>query len=419
MKSNESKYSFDRAPSMSRRTLYTLLAVLVFFGGIEAALRVVDFGFYINFSADLLGMPLLDMSSFRRVTNRTVDFDPHLFWKFKPDQVLDAEGIYRKPVVINSHGFRGKEFSGIKPEGTFRIICLGDSSTFGWSVGEDETYPYYLERILREKYKDARFEVLNLGVTGYSSRQGRELFSRIAMGFEPDMVVFAFGPNDRLPALKSDSEHLRDRTWAVGRVQVFLNRIQLYKLIKSGVIYVENRSKGLSLDPATYIPKLKRKVNQEEFRDNAREVEKLCDGIGAGMILVNVDYPSEPMDPAAKLMNEEAKKAGVKPPSDWNFWDSSALVQETAGELDVASIDIRILFSEYMELLQKGEGGQRLAAKKRKQLGNLLESEPWRYIMVDNGHPDKWGHELIANALIEKLEAVPGFSNYIKNRMEK
>jgi lysophospholipase L1-like esterase len=416
MKKYKSKYDFYRGPSRRRNILYAVFVVVLFFGSLEGVLRVFEFGFYVNFSADLLGMPLLDMTRFRRITNRTVDFDPYLFWKFKPDQVLDAKGVYRKPVSINSKGFRGPEFSEPKPGGTFRIICIGDSSTFGWSVGEDETYAYYLERLLNQKYPWGWFDVLNLGVTGYSSRQGRELFSRQAVHLEPDLVIFAFGPNDRLPALKSDAAHLRESTWAVGRVQVFLNRIQVYKLIKSGVIYIENRVQGLSLDPATFISGLVRKVNQEEFAENSAEVKRLCDRIGAGLILVNVDYPSEPMDPATRLVKNEALKAGVPCPAEWRFWDSSALIQEIANELDVPALDLRRLFSDYLELLQDGDGDQDRAGAKRKQVGALVEKEPWRYLMVDNGHPDAWGHELIATALLEKVEADSGFAAYLDER---
>ncbi len=416
MKEYKSKYNFYNGPSRRRKILYAAVVVIMFFGSIEGLLRVIDFGFYVNFSADLIGMPLLDMTRFRRITNRTVDFDPYLFWRFKPDQLLDAEGVYRKPVIINSQGFRGPEFREHKPEGTFRIICLGDSSTFGWSVGEDETYAYYLERLLNQRYPWGWFDVLNLGVTGYSSRQGRELLSRKAIHLEPDIVIFAFGPNDRLPALKSDADHLRESTWAVGRVQMLFNRVQLYKLIKSGVIYIQNRVQGLSLDPATFIPRLVRKVNQDEFAENSIEVKRLCDRIGAGLILVNVDYPSEPMDPATRLVKDEALKAGVPCPADWKFWDSSALIQGIADELHVSALDLRMLFSGYLELLQNGKGDEDRARAKQRQIGALLKEEPWRYLMVDNGHPDAWGHELIAMALLEKIEADPRFMAYLDER---
>jgi lysophospholipase L1-like esterase len=410
------KYDFYQGPSRARKALYALMAVVIFFAAIEVILRAFDFGFYVNFSADLLGMPLLDMTSFRRVTNRTVEFDPHLFWSFKPNQMLDSKGIYRKPVIINSLGFRGREFSEKKPEGVFRIICLGDSSTFGWSVGEDETYPYHLERFLNEKYPLLRFEVLNLGVTGYTSRQGRELFCRKAVNYQPDMVIFAFGPNDRLPSLKSDAEHLEDKTWAMSQAQVFLNRIQLYKLLKSGVIYLENRARGMSLEPGTFIHRLKRKVNQDEFRDNAERVKKLCEQRGAGFILVNVDYPSEPMDSATRVLKEEAMKAGVGIPLEWNFWDSSGLISETAQDLDVPAIDLREIFSGYLELLRTGQGDRERALAKQEQMGELVEKEPWRYLMIDNGHPNKWGHEVIAEALLEEVASHPVFKSFLEKQ---
>jgi hypothetical protein len=40
-------------------------------------------------------------------------------------------------VRINSAGWRGKEFSPQKTEGTIRILGIGDSFTFGKAVEED------------------------------------------------------------------------------------------------------------------------------------------------------------------------------------------------------------------------------------------------------------------------------------------
>jgi hypothetical protein len=49
----------------------------------------------------------------------------------------------------NSFGLRDVEFSLAKPEGTLRIVCLGDSVTYGAGVPFDETYEQQLERALK------------------------------------------------------------------------------------------------------------------------------------------------------------------------------------------------------------------------------------------------------------------------------
>ena len=50
--------------------------------------------------------------------------DPILGWANLP-------GFQNNHFRINSEGFRGEEVSKIKPPGVKRIICIGDSGTFG------------------------------------------------------------------------------------------------------------------------------------------------------------------------------------------------------------------------------------------------------------------------------------------------
>jgi hypothetical protein len=97
---------------------------------------------------------------------------------------------------LNSDGFRDIEFPRTKSPSTFRILCLGDSWTFGASVGQDQTYPRRLQARLRREFPTGNFEVLNLGVLGYSSLQGLQLLKQRGLGLEPDFIVIGFATND-------------------------------------------------------------------------------------------------------------------------------------------------------------------------------------------------------------------------------
>ena len=100
-------------------------------------------------------------------------------------------------IALNTDGFREREFPLTpKPAGTFRVVCLGDSWTFGANVGDAETYPRQLEARLRERFPEREVEVLNLGVLGYSSFQGLRVMERHGVGLEPDLVVIGYGMND-------------------------------------------------------------------------------------------------------------------------------------------------------------------------------------------------------------------------------
>src|SRR6185295_8280583 len=112
-------------------------------------------------------------------------------WTGNPD------GHGQFPVRINNHGFRGGDFTIDKPPGTFRILTLGASSTFGYHDRDDETYPVLLERQLNRTADDGRrYEVINFGVPHATTDNTLALFLAEGVALSPDLVTFYEGAND-------------------------------------------------------------------------------------------------------------------------------------------------------------------------------------------------------------------------------
>lgn len=102
------------------------------------------------------------------------------------------------PVAINSYGFRDREHL-VTPEfGTFRILCIGDSLTFGDGVAIEDTYPKQLETVLNES-GTGKFEVINAGVPSYDTWQEVMFFRIKGVRFEPRIVILGFYGNDIVP----------------------------------------------------------------------------------------------------------------------------------------------------------------------------------------------------------------------------
>jgi GDSL-like lipase/acylhydrolase family protein len=100
-------------------------------------------------------------------------------------------------VSINSLGFRdNREYQLAKPPGTFRIIVLGDSVTFGHGTLYETTYPYLLEQQLKEWRPETNWQVWNLGVPGYNTGQELALLQRVGPQYQPDLVIVGFFLND-------------------------------------------------------------------------------------------------------------------------------------------------------------------------------------------------------------------------------
>ena len=94
---------------------------------------------------------------------------------------------------ISSRGFRGVDVPDEVPPGVRRILCLGDSFTFGEGVRENDAWPLQLERLLPGT------QVINAGIQGSDlDREGLLLFL-YGRRFKPAVVVIGFFMNDAMP----------------------------------------------------------------------------------------------------------------------------------------------------------------------------------------------------------------------------
>jgi len=107
-----------------------------------------------------------------------------------PNQSTDS-------ITINTLGFRGTEFSEIKPSGTFRIFAVGGSTMFGAGATSDETtIPGYLQDLLSERDFEFDIEVINSGIQGADSNTELNLIEQKLVTFSPDLIIMYDGWND-------------------------------------------------------------------------------------------------------------------------------------------------------------------------------------------------------------------------------
>ncbi|MCU0936958.1 MAG: hypothetical protein MUF66_13085 [Gammaproteobacteria bacterium] len=108
----------------------------------------------------------------------------------------DVEG--RALVRINGAGLRDRERAPEKPAGTLRVAVLGDSFAEAVQVPLEDAFPAVLERRLAtcEALEGRPVEVLNFGVSGYSTAQALLTLRARAGAFRPDLVLLAFFPGN-------------------------------------------------------------------------------------------------------------------------------------------------------------------------------------------------------------------------------
>lgn len=134
---------------------------------------------------------MLASEEHRTLSGPSVKYDEELGWVNVPDfyeKNYFAPGTY---LQINSQGFRAnEEFMQRVPPGKLRIICSGDSQTFGDGVENDHTWCQDLESL------DSRLQTVNMAVTGYGVDQMYLRYKREGTMLDHDVHVLAFVTDD-------------------------------------------------------------------------------------------------------------------------------------------------------------------------------------------------------------------------------
>ena len=242
----------------------TLLSIAVFFLAAEGVCRLTGAGKRIATPPLVIWNPAKDREM--RAQGNLFTYDPLLFWKPKPGaQVVPFTGER-----INSLGLRDWE---IKPKkaGEIRILCLGDSSTFGFDLPRHQAYPSRLENRLANALPNP-IRVINAGVIGYSSYQGLVLLKQL-LRLKPDIVTIAFGAcNDFFPVALPDNEKAK-----LTRRFRLLDSFALTRLLRD-ILWSDT--------PGNEGPVYSR-VSLPQFKQNINSMVALCRAHGAAAIIIS------------------------------------------------------------------------------------------------------------------------------------
>ena len=243
------------------RILISLFSIAIFLALSEAVLRLAG----ISPRNENLYFLLNPELSYPKFFNR----DHYLFWKFRPNQIIKSDFFVEGEYRISSFGLRNQEFSREKPDGVFRIICLGNSNTFGWKQAEKDAYPQQLQELFGRNPSGLKIEVINAGITGYSSYQGKLFLKNYILKLKPDLVLVNYGWNDLLPAkfgIEDKSQRMPPQ-WILD-IQNILSKTTLYQILKSFWVgrfsYRQEKKAGVS------------RVSLEDFQSNLLEIGEIC-----------------------------------------------------------------------------------------------------------------------------------------------
>jgi lysophospholipase L1-like esterase len=230
--------------------------------------------------------------------------DPLLLWRVRPN----LKEVYWDFTVIstNGQGLRHDGDIGRKPPGGFRIVCVGDSVTFGYRVplafpqnphayAHDEfPYPLQLERELRRANPDKTIDVVPLAVPAYTTHQGLNMLRREIDRLKPDIVTACFGWND--VCLRAVPDRV---SMPVDGLHVTVRSLICHsQTVVHFVKWRQSRNTNRD-DTATPVSR----VSPDDYVANLLEIGKLSRAHGAKPVLIGAVYhDAKANPPEAALM---------------------------------------------------------------------------------------------------------------------
>lgn len=303
---------------------------------------------------------------------------------FEPGQDFIYRANPKLPfhISINSLGFRGPEINREKPPGTIRVLCLGDSLTFGDFVNDDETFPYRLQEISRQEKK--LIEFVNGGVGG-STIIDQFFFLKKGMEIDPDIVILTFFLND-IPEL-AQAEPL---------YKSFEKNRKFKSSFFSGSIY------KLFRDTALFQLALKAKAKYSVRFQKDREPEG-DSGLNTDILNKETEL-LEIYSKFLKEMNDYLKEHSIG--LMFIIFPSHHQIGQRTGVSDLQ--DYRI---DWIERLAQEMGIPTLNLLKLFKESNLGKNE--LYLLPHDGHPSKTAYSLAAYSVYGNLQQ--NFSHMFKN----
>jgi lysophospholipase L1-like esterase len=289
--------------------------------------------------------------------------DPLLLWRLKPN--LNHIIWDFTLLSTNAQHLRSDRPLQAKQTGTVRIVCLGDSVTFGYRVPTvwldkpndyDRAalpFPMLLEKELRAANPNKKIEVVTMAVPGYTSHQGLAWLRRDIDKLKPDLLTINFGWNDASFSDVPDSEAIKTN-WRAVTVRWLVDHSQAFA---HATYWLRSRSQTntvLGLHPVA-------RVSQSEYIDNMLAMVRLAYAKNVGIIVIAAPYRDRTTNPAeAELMQR--------------YRDS---LRTVARQQSVSFLEIRELTPD-------------AAPANKDWFGELI-------------HPNHMGHRLLASELLKLI----------------
>jgi lysophospholipase L1-like esterase len=132
-----------------------------------------------------------------------------------------------------------------KEDGAFVILALGESSTAGLWVEQNESYPAKLEAMLREAHPDMDIRVIVPMHMGQNTGHISNRIHQYLANYEPRMIILMAGYNNEWSLAES---HIGNFVGGMDglklRILSFLDNFRIYRVVRYAITWIVSRGES-------------------------------------------------------------------------------------------------------------------------------------------------------------------------------
>ncbi len=230
---------------------------------------------------------------------------------------------------------------------TYRIFCLGGSTTAGFPFQYNATFPNLLQDRLDVLFPEKNVEVINVGISAINSYSVLD-FTRELVNYSPDLFIVYMGHNEFYGALGIGSTQQigQNRNWIL--MYMRLQKIRTFQLLRDMIGGIQNlfSNKNIQLEDQTLMEKVvadrhialgspKYNLALDYYEKNLEAIIKTAQKAGAKVILSTLVSNLADFEPFANEFSPDLKPIQVER---WKMYLEKGKALEKEGKPNEALI---------------------------------------------------------------------------------
>jgi tetratricopeptide (TPR) repeat protein len=308
--------------SQTKTKLFTLVLFLIpllFILALEGALRLFNYGG----SLDLF------------VLKKTGDYTEFVLNENFTKRYFFQKGV-KTPVPLS------QTFPAQKDSSTYRIFCLGASTTQGFPYPPNGAYPALLQDILAGLFPAKKVQVLNCGITAITSPSVLDMEREILRKYQPDLIVVYTGHNEFYGVFGQASTFSLFNNRALLQCFLQMQRSKLFLLMRNTLndLFGKRIERGIHNQSNTLMSIMAKDVGidlesrvfqntEEQYQENLADMCRIAQKHHTNIMLCNLVDNEKDLPPFA---SKHRKDFAAQDTSDWHEVMKRAQNFQNAGQ---------------------------------------------------------------------------------------